>query len=271
MKLLIATSGGIDSAVLLYETLRDTRHDVIALRVPEDSYYRGLSPAFFARERAAFWAVCNWCVNNVRSFDAREGDVVTAAPNGTPYDPDRKLPIRPGLEETMETYWAECRYGSVGYNAVQLNVDEVWWGLTIWNNRLCGRHHKIHIDAFENWSGMKFIAPWIAPGTLLGARQGRSKLSVLNAAPPALRSLSSACMRPPRKNDCACKGCDVRRFYDLIYAPHEEHRDAIEDHLNRLARIGPYVNQDIPQDYTSTAIHSIVQNLSGWREWLEGR
>ena len=269
MKILIPTSGGVDSATLLYETLRDTNYDVIALRVPEDSYFRGGNPEFFARERAAFWAICEWCGKHQRSFDAREGDVVTRGPDGTPYDRDRRLPIRPGRAKREETFWAECRYGSVGYNAARLAVDEVRWGLTCWNSRLSAEHHRIHIGAFEAWSGMEFVAPWIELETLFGARRGRSKLDVLTSIPPELRRLAVACTQPVPQPSCPCKGCAVRRFYSAIYAPNPAARAAIEDRLNRLACIGPYAGLPTRPSYGLSTIYRVVSDLPGWRRWLD--
>ena len=269
MSVMVAASGGIDSVVLLYETLRDTNHDVIALRVPEDSYWEGASKEFFDRERAAFWAVCDWCAKNLRAFDAREGAVVKHNPDGRPYNPNGKLPIRPGRAATMGTYWAECRYGSVGYNAKSLGVDAVLWGLTTWNNRLSAEHHKIHIRAFERWAGLPFVAPWIDSLTIFGERRGRSKLNVLDAAPPELRDLSSFCtVQVPQGPWCPCKGCAVRRFYRLIYIPNAARKKEIEDRIFRLTHMGPYALKPTKASFNTNTIYKVISDIPGWARFL---
>ena len=122
MKIMLPTSGGLDSSVLLHEVLTTTDHEVVAVHYAEN-WTGALAQGADAGSRS-LPGMIRWLTENGRPFEFREGVLKHESAAGFRYAP------------THDSYWRLCRYATHGYNARELGVDEAWLALTTWKPRV---------------------------------------------------------------------------------------------------------------------------------------
>lgn len=284
--IVVGVSGGIDSAALLWESLRATRCDVVALHIPDTGHLPEPAAGYISREEIAFRRVVKWCHDNIRPLTPMVGEVVRCSPNGTPYDASRRIRLRPERARTVGTYWAECRSASIGFNARAAGASEVWLGHTRWNTRGSAEAHRIQIAALADWFHGPIVAPFLTPetkswetagfapssglATMAGPnRRERSKIDVFREMPAPLRSLTVGCsLSDPPRPQCQCNRCISARFYDLICAPHPRHVEAIETRLERKAHVGRFADVKVPPSFSLDTFANVLDDIGGWRRWL---
>ena len=208
MRVMIPVSGGLDSTVLLHETLRNTRHEVVALYYTED--YSGTFAALDPVQREAAAAVVAWLKANVRAFTF---EVV----------PVRKVNANNGR---LAADWRSRRYASHGYHARERDVAQVWLGLTTWNQ---GREKPGAVAIYRAYTGARLVTPF--------RREGLGRCSVRRRIDPELWPLIVKCHMGG-----ACGSCTTCRFYNFydFYCPtlSADELKAMDQRLARLAKLG---------------------------------
>ena len=258
MKIMIPASGGLDSTVLLHETLRDTSHDVVAVNYAEDYLDPGQLPA----QRAAFDGVVSWLKANVREFDIETGVVKYQRKSGMLYDPSEMMHhFSPRDKQRTKTYWMKCRCASHGHNAARLGVDEVWLGLTTWNLNYIGYPHlrRLMDLAYEDYAGsIPLRSPWVelrADGNIYG----RGRLEIRHALAPQLVEIVSPDSTPSETFDA---------FYDAICAGRTlQEVQEVEEQIEWLASIGRHFSKADPRTYRHNHHKTVIAELDTWKAW----
>ena len=271
MKIMIPASGGLDSTVMLWETLTETAHDVVAVRFPRDF---GLTPDAQAkqdRELSGYRAVCAWLQDHARAFRAVEVPSISTAPDGIPFDRAEQLPIRPGFTATLPVHWMRCFYASIGAAADALAPDQVWLSLTTWNLRRGG-----------NWPGATGIAtppdyaarttiplltPWVVRSPQ-GVRSGRGRFGLARRLPAALRERITRCgeANAPCGTCRTCLGWDFCRLVCADLPAEDLIR--VEERLELVGCYGRFAHLADPQTYSMRALYDHMADTDEWRQWI---
>ena len=259
MKIMIPASGGLDSTVMLAETLRNTSHEVVAVFYDEDYLFDDTTA-----QRTAFDAVTAWLASNVRALEVRIGETKYGRPSGLPYDRAEEMPFLPGGTNISKTFWLCCRYASHGHNATAIGSDEVWLSLTT-NNR---RHSTYPgwgakaMRAYSDWAGdIPLRTPWIekrADGNVYG----RGRIENRRAIDPALYDLVHV----------DSMKADVLEAFETFY--NEFCRNAtdaqiavIAERIERRACFGRYAVHAVAETYNHLDFAVVIGDLEDWRAW----
>lgn len=276
MRIMIPASGGLDSTLLLWETLTETTHDVVAVHYPEDNsvhYPDELLPDDFpARSLTAFEATCAWMKERGRDFGSYVVDVVRHDAAGHPYDRWARMPVRPGFEETAPLYWFRCRYASHGHHARRLEADECHLGLHTWNRRRGENWITEERDVFRDHAGWGILlrSPWVARCD--GIYSGRSRLTNLRRVPRALFALTIRCKTSAAAPCGECYLCRVQRFYDRFCIDlSDADLQSVEARIEELGGFGPHLAKANPSTHRHWTIPSLLSDEDSWQVWFEER
>lgn len=269
-KIMVATSGGIDSTVLLHKLLSEGTDEIVALFLREDYLHSNTTQG--DKEQTAFRAVVEWLKGNVRDFRAVEGNLVTTDPDGNAYDPKETLPIRQGFEQLQKVYWYKCRMASLAVNAKALGVDEVQEGLTVWNTRHDDHWRAACIGEYDRRTTIPRKTPWRWKDPSTGLWNGRSKLLNFRELPAALEDKVSCCTSGEYATvRCGgCSSCIARQFYDTICADLTLDQLAqVEDLLQQHGSYGAHYSRADPIHYRLGDVTDVMRDLENWKAWAE--
>ena len=263
MKILVALSGGADSTALLYNLLRETEHEVVAIHIAEGK--NEIMRSWIPLKRAAADAVSSWLRVNVRDFDLRFVDAVTEYGNGDPI-PDIMEAHGEGFEKTKNRYTDRCRYATYGRVARELEVDEVRTGKTTWRHkpskRSAARNWTVAADTYLTYTNIPLRLPW------LESQMG--KLQVYRTMPAPLRLLANDCLYPGSCSGCA--HCLPAAFYKNVCLDlSDEQLAKLEEHLERTCSYNRYWDMANPETYDNWMLYNywIREDMYGWwGDWV---
>ena len=265
MKIMISVSGGLDSTVLLYETLRDTDHEITALHVEED-YFIGI-PDNVRIENASCRRIVAYLKANVREFDFVSRPPVKHTSDGRPFSQEETNPVRPGFLQRRNTYWIKCRNASLGRYTDELKPDQTLVGLTAWD---MVDWISIGEAAYYDYTDIPRSIPWVRKSVSGGRVRylGPGRFQIMKRLPEALRPMIVSCSAPAKGVVCGfCKICVDWNFYDEhCRTATVERVEKIEDRLARLGFHGVYFHLADPMSYDKEHIKSCMLDSERWTE-----
>ena len=276
MKILIPTSGGLDSAVLLYETLRDTDHEIVSVHIEEDFLGVGNAEKNVLAGKSSSQRVADWARQETRNFQFETRGSQKENSSGEPFSEMESHPIRIGFSETRLARWLRCRSASIGKAAEEFAVEEVWLALTTWDKAWWGYNWTVIAEeSYNEFSTIPRVKPWIsfekdAEGNLTRV-VGAGRLEVMRRTPPSLRGIIAACSRPGAENaPCGnCRSCAAWSFYDLFCAAKtKEEIQSVEDQLEKLAHYGKKYDTADPESYKPVNLTNILKDETYWEEYF---
>ena len=267
MKIMIPASGGLDSTVLLWKTLRETDHDVIAVHFDDAPYMAAFPGVTGKTARDAIKTICAWLRSEVRDVTLDHAATVRVDPGGNPF-PSEPRPVRPGFASRSSQEWLYCRYASMGAAAKRLGVDQTWVGLTTWN---LGRGNDWRVDANNTYKAYAGEIPLVRP-FLTEAKAGnawpagRSRLRNRREIPSSLLALVAGCRKgsPP----CGtCYWCVIDDFYKTHCADlSDANLLLVEKHIEKIACVGAHYDEADPETFRSDEMRRQVADYD-WKSW----
>ena len=267
MRIMIPASGGLDSTTLLWETLANTGHEVVAVHLDE-TWLPARSAARETVARRAFDDDVAWLRRETREFRAEAGRVVTADSAGEPY-PAGDVPVRAGFDFRVDRRWHRRIFASFGWNAANVGAEEAHIALNTWNRRR-GREWLTTEQAdFRDHAGgeiaMRF--PWLADSG--GVWSGRSRLGNLRRIPAALHALTMQCQTGGAGGCDRCVSCVSRAFHDAVCAGLDDAAFArVEARIEEKAHFGPHMATADPATYHPRIVDEAIRDHDEWKAWL---
>jgi hypothetical protein len=205
MKILIPTSGGVNSAYSLHQFLSNTDHEIVALHFREG--YDGAS-----NERAEFDAVCDWLSANVRTFERTYVTLPTINSN------DDMRPVRSGFAKDITYAFATARYENYVTQIAAHEADAIAIGISV-ENTATDRHPILIGQVYD--TGTAVYLPSISITEQVAAdadydtiaAQMSGRFEQLEALPEELRSRIVSC-DPDTDTDIWSLRCAYQRGYD---------------------------------------------------------
>ncbi|MYE03182.1 MAG: hypothetical protein F4Y03_18290 [Alphaproteobacteria bacterium] len=274
MKLAIPLSGGLDSAVLLSETLRDTDHDVAVIHVAErDIHGRGV--AGWERNVEAMRKVVEWCGREIRPVAAvLEAPLVDRMGHGGPIPDDLEIAYRhPDSPHTHRMYTNCTVHASIGAAVERLRPDEVWMGMHSWNFRGGGGTVAAALEAQIGYSNTPIRHPFLTHDLTPGKWWGPGRMAQYRRLPEALVPFVFGCRSPQDGARCGrCDACATEPFYRTFCAGASDAELArIEDLIEREAMMGRWYRLADPQTFRRHDIFDLLRDRDYWRRLLASR
>ena len=261
---MIPTSGGIDSAVLLRDSLVGTNHSIIAVHYEED--YNEWFKRIKNNHRKAFDRVIEYMKKRYRPFEVYIQPAISVGVDGLPFDKDEAYPAREGFTEIRSLHAERCRMATFSASALELQADEVWYPLTSWDWRWADSSWwALALEEFHKRVDIPLILPWGDPPPLSMPDKGR--MQVTYELGQDLQRLVLSCYTRTHGDKCGvCIGCFHWRFYqELCEGRSLEEVKYVDDELERRAHYGKYYNDADPKTYNSDNVWDILRKLDTWR------
>lgn len=263
MKIVIAASGGVNSAYCLYQFLANTDHEVVAL-----NHIEGYENA--PNERAEFDAMCDWLSTNVRTFER----AYVSLPQISSFDDVR--PVRVGFERTISYAFLAARYENCAEQIGTLNADALALGISVENTStdrtpaLIGQIHDTGAAVY--FPAISITEPIAADADYNAlAAQMTGRFEQLEELPAELRPLVNPC----DVNTCTdhwCIRCAYQRGYEHFVANGQTGRD-FDLWCAEKGSYGQWRSAADPAEYRwrggccdDCAVHNYLADLVG-RDW----
>ena len=262
----IPCGAGVDSTLLLSDTLRHTNHRVTAFHVSENFGDHFANSGRVERGVRAFESVTKWCRENIRDFDSQIHDPCVEP------EPEEMLAIRPGFTERRKTSWIKSKWGSVGHVADIIKPDQVWCGHSAQNCRRSPEWRAITCDSYYRETSIRLFSPLLVeydPGTqpyMLGRFLGLGRFSIYHRLPEGLKSRIATCVRPGAEACGTCHMCITPAFYEAVCRGMSDDQILeIDRCIEQAAQFGRWASDANPTEYRHEAIYRILEDFEFWR------
>ena len=264
MRIMIPTSGGVDSTVLLRDSLTHTNHTIIAVHYEED--YSEWFKTIKEIQRESFNRVIAHLKKRHRPFEVYIRPTVNAGVDGLLFDKEESHPARAGFKDKRNFHFLRCRAATHATAALALQADEVRIPLTSLDWRYGSSWWHKYLEEFHNKIDIPLTLPWGEPPPSMHVVSEKGRMQAMRELGQDLQKLVLSCYTPDRGERCTCVGCLQWKFYKEFCEGRslEEVRD-IDDELSRRAQYGKYYNDADPKTYNSDSIWDVLIDHDAWR------
>ena len=277
MRLAVPVSGGLDSAILLAETLASTPHEVLCVHVSEQDAHGAAVPGW-ERDREGARRVVEWCGANIRPVAAFvEAPLVARYGDGRGVPEDLELAYRhPDAPYRHPYYVSGLIWCSIGAELDRLRPDEAWMGTQAWNFRGRAGQGLPAYEALRSQTSVPVRHPFLEEAgfargyPLKDVAWGAGRLAQIRRLPPALRGAVLGCRRPSNGVACGrCDNCVTERFYEAFCKDVSDAELArIEGLIERDGKFGRWYGTADPQVFRRHDLFDLLRDHDYWQGLL---
>ena len=271
MKIAIPVSGGLDSAVLLAETLRNTDHKVAVVHVAERNV-RDRGGSAWERDIEAMRKIVEWCEREIRPVVAViEAPLVNRTGLGGPIRDDLEVSYRdPDAPFKHAMYVNSLVYASVGSAIDRLHPDEAWLGMHNWNYRGGASAPGMSLNSLAGHTDVRIRSPFMTHSVSPGEWWGPGRMAQYRRLPKPLVPVVFGCRSPVDGERCGkCDACATEPFYERFCATVDETELArIEALIERDGMLGRWYADADPQTFRRHDIFDLLRDHDYWERLL---
>ena len=265
MKIVIGFSGGLDSTVLLYETLRDTDHDITTVHISETVFSEYGPPM-----RQAHDEIVRYLQKNVREFTSIVAPETTNSVD-MPLDEDELLPYLTGSEQKFHVHPWRVRRASLARATSRLRADEFWWAHNAWDLRWGVETYDRADTTWNDIIAMATRRPW---WDLEYKENIPGYFQIMRRLPAELRHTVERCHRSQTPGACTpgdeCFLCLAWNFYhNHCEVLADDELDTAEKELQRRATFCTHEAEADPTTYNPISLWATLAS-EDFERWVDG-